>query len=116
MNTFVFTSAEVEIPHVLDFYHPSQVSLRNLARTGGYGGIKHCLIPSPKHVLLNKDEHGNLISKVYAEEQKPADMMRILGYTTDKKENAWEVQPLTEAAKPLEIPPGTPVNLASTVS
>ena len=28
----------------------------------GYGGIKHCLIPSPKHVIIDKDEDGNLIA------------------------------------------------------
>lgn len=46
----------------------------------GFGGIKHCLIPSPKHVILNKDESGNLTSKVFAEEQTSEDMLKILGY------------------------------------
>tara|TARA_A100001011_G_scaffold91145_1_gene95787 strand:- start:204 stop:593 length:390 start_codon:yes stop_codon:yes gene_type:complete len=46
----------------------------------GYGGIQHCLIPSPKHVIINKDTEGNLISELFAEEQKSEDMLRILGY------------------------------------
>jgi len=46
----------------------------------GYGGIKHCLIPSPKHVIIDKDEKGNLIDYVYREEQSAQDMFRILGY------------------------------------
>ena len=25
----------------------------------GYGGIKHCLIPSPKHVIVNMIKTGN---------------------------------------------------------
>ncbi|MFA5435930.1 MAG: arginine decarboxylase, partial [Candidatus Neomarinimicrobiota bacterium] len=25
----------------------------------GYGGIKHCLIPSPKHVIIDRDDKGN---------------------------------------------------------
>ena len=70
----------------------------------GYGGIKHCLIPSPKHVLLNRDENGNLVSKVYAEEQKPSDMLKILGYSSDKKESAWEVQMPADTATPVEVP------------
>jgi arginine decarboxylase len=46
----------------------------------GYGGIKHCLIPSPKHVLLDKDSKGNLTDKLYKEEQNADSMLSILGY------------------------------------
>jgi arginine decarboxylase len=46
----------------------------------GYGGIKHCLIPSPKHIVIDRDETGNFVTKVYREEQKAEDMLRILGY------------------------------------
>ena len=48
---------------------------------GGYGGIQHCLIPAPKHVIINKDPEGSVISKLFAEEQKNEDMLKILGYT-----------------------------------
>jgi len=46
----------------------------------GFGGIKHCLIPSPKQVIVYKNEQGNLVDELYREEQKAEDMMRILGY------------------------------------
>ena len=46
----------------------------------GYGGIKHCLIPSPKHVLIYKDEQGNVVDMLYKEEQRAEDMLKILGY------------------------------------
>ncbi len=46
----------------------------------GYGGIKHCLIPSPKHILVNRDENGKIFSSVFAEEQKAESMLEILGY------------------------------------
>ncbi|MEO5583220.1 MAG: arginine decarboxylase, partial [Saprospiraceae bacterium] len=46
----------------------------------GYGGIKHCLIPSPKHILVDRDEQGNLVDRVYLEEQKAEDMLKILGF------------------------------------
>ena len=46
----------------------------------GYGGIKHCLIPSPKHVIIEKDKNGKLIDWVYAKEQTAASMLKILGY------------------------------------
>jgi arginine decarboxylase len=47
---------------------------------GGYGGIQHCLIPAPKHVLLDKDKDGNLITEVFAEEQGHEGMLKTLGY------------------------------------
>ncbi|MEX0987644.1 MAG: arginine decarboxylase [Bacteroidales bacterium] len=46
----------------------------------GYGGIKHCLIPAPKHVIIDRDDKGNIIDYVYREEQSADDMFKILGY------------------------------------
>jgi arginine decarboxylase len=46
----------------------------------GYGGIKHCLIPSPKHVIIEYDKSGKLIDWVYAKEQTAQSMLKILGY------------------------------------
>ncbi|MGK0369513.1 MAG: arginine decarboxylase, partial [Bacteroidia bacterium] len=46
----------------------------------GQGGIKHCLIPSPKKILLYKDAEGNIIDELFAEEQNVESMMKILGY------------------------------------
>ncbi len=63
-------------PLYLGFFHTGayQDSL------SGYGGIKHCLIPSPKHVLIYKDNKGNLVDVLYQEEQKADQMLKILGY------------------------------------
>lgn len=47
---------------------------------GGYGGLQHCLIPTPKHILIDKDENGNISTKVFAEQQKASEMLEILGY------------------------------------
>ena len=46
----------------------------------GYGGIKHCLIPSPKHIIVEKDKNGKLVDWVYAKEQSAMSMLKILGY------------------------------------
>lgn len=46
----------------------------------GYGGIKHCLIPSPKHIIVEKDKNGKLVDWVYAKEQTAQSMLKILGY------------------------------------
>ena len=46
----------------------------------GYGGIKHCLIPSPKHIVIGHDKNGKLVDWVYAKEQTAQSMLKILGY------------------------------------
>lgn len=46
----------------------------------GYGGIKHCLIPSPQHILIDKDKNGKLVDWVYARQQSAQSMLKILGY------------------------------------
>ena len=46
----------------------------------GYGGIKHCLIPSPKHIIVEKNKAGELETWVYAKEQTAQSMLKILGY------------------------------------
>ncbi len=47
---------------------------------GGYGGIQHCLIPAPKHILIDLDDEGNLKYEVFATEQNVDSMLNILGY------------------------------------
>lgn len=47
---------------------------------GGYGGIQHCLLPSPKIVIIDKDEDGELYPKLFAKEQSYKSMLKILGY------------------------------------
>ena len=63
-------------PLYIGFFHTGayQESL------GGYGGIQHCLIPAPKHVLINRDEKGEIHSKLFAPEQESAGMLHLLGY------------------------------------
>jgi arginine decarboxylase len=76
-------ASEVFLPRIHDgeqlyigFFHTGayQESL------GGYGGIQHCLIPAPKHILIDKDEQGKIVTRVFAQEQTSETMMKILGY------------------------------------
>lgn len=46
----------------------------------GYGGIKHCLIPSPQHILIDKNENGEIEHRLFAEQQTSKEMLKILGY------------------------------------
>ena len=47
---------------------------------GGYGGLQHCLIPQPKHLIISKNNEGKLEYKVFKEKQTPNDFLKILGY------------------------------------
>lgn len=47
---------------------------------GGYGGIQHCLIPAPKHVIIDRAEDGTITHQVFAPEQSNESMLKILGY------------------------------------
>ncbi|MEZ5084225.1 MAG: hypothetical protein R2750_12385 [Bacteroidales bacterium] len=47
---------------------------------GGYGGIQHCLLPAPKHVIIDKTEDGDYTTKLFAKEQSYKSMLKILGY------------------------------------
>lgn len=47
---------------------------------GGYGGLQHCLIPQPKHIIISKNKENKLEFKVFKEKQTPQDFLKILGY------------------------------------
>jgi arginine decarboxylase len=46
----------------------------------GYGGIQHCLIPAPKHVVISRDANGDWNTRLFAKEQSYKSMLKILGY------------------------------------
>jgi arginine decarboxylase len=73
-------SSKDKEPLYLGFFHTGAYQ----DSISGYGGIKHCLIPAPKHVIIDRDEKGNIIDYVYREEQSAQDMFKILGY--DRKD------------------------------
>lgn len=47
---------------------------------GGYGGIQHCLIPNAQHVIIDRDEQGNVTTKLFNKEQTAEQVLDILGY------------------------------------
>ncbi|MBJ2172964.1 arginine decarboxylase [Aureibaculum sp. A20] len=47
---------------------------------GGFGGLQHCLIPQPKHILIDKDSDGNITTKLFSQQQTHTDFLKILGY------------------------------------
>jgi arginine decarboxylase len=67
---------EQEEPQYVGFFHTGayQESL------GGYGGIQHCLIPAPKHVIIDRDENGEIVTRLFSKEQSYKSMLKTLGY------------------------------------
>lgn len=68
---------EGDEPLYLGFFHTGAYQ----DQISGYGGIKHCLIPSPKHVIISYDKNGKLVDWLNAKEQSAQSMLKILGYT-----------------------------------
>jgi len=75
-NAVFLPKLQLETPQYIGFFHTGayQESL------GGYGGIQHCLIPAPKHILIDRDEDGEYFTKLFAKEQSHKSMLKILGY------------------------------------
>lgn len=79
MNQEIFLPAyesDKEDPLYLGFFHTGAYQ----DAISGYGGIKHCLIPSPKQIIIGRDEKGNIIDRLYRDEQTADQMLKILGY------------------------------------
>ena len=75
-----YDSHKEKEPLYLGFFHTGAYQ----DSISGYGGIKHCLIPSPKHVIIDRDSNGNFTDRVYRNEQSSDEMFKILGYNTEE--------------------------------
>jgi len=69
-------SEEEDEPLYVGFFHTGAYQ----DAISGYGGIKHCLIPAPKHIIVDRDEHGRYVDFVLRDEQRVEQMLSILGY------------------------------------
>lgn len=47
---------------------------------GGYGGLQHCLIPQPRHILVDKDENDNVVTRIFKDSTESQQFLEILGY------------------------------------
>ncbi len=64
-------------PQYIGFFHTGAYQ----ESIGGYGGIQHCLTPAPKHVVIERDEDGEIRTRLFAKEQSYKSMLKILGYS-----------------------------------
>lgn len=76
VNAIYAPKFDPERPLYLGFFHAGAYQ----ESVGGYGGIQHCLTPAPKMVLIDKNEDGKIVSRLFAKEQSQQSMLKILGY------------------------------------
>jgi len=69
-------SEEKDEPLYLGFFHTGAYQ----EALSGYGGLKHCLLPSPRHILIDKNYYGEFTDWEVFQEQDADSMLRILGY------------------------------------
>lgn len=76
MNAIYLPKYKKEKPLYIGFFNTGAYQ----ETIGGFGGLQHCLIPAPKHILIDKDEKGNITTKLFSNQQKSEDLLKILGY------------------------------------
>jgi arginine decarboxylase len=67
---------EADDPLYVGFFHSGAYQ----ESVGGYMGVQHCLVPAPKHVIVDLDEDDNIQTRLFASEQSSESMLKILGY------------------------------------
>jgi arginine decarboxylase len=80
MNAIYLPKFKKERPLYVGFFNTGAYQ----ETIGGFGGLQHCLIPQPKHILIAKDVEGNIKTRVFAEQQTAGDFLSILGYGKPK--------------------------------
>jgi arginine decarboxylase len=76
VNAIFLPKFNKETPLYIGFFHTGAYQ----EALGGYGGIQHCLIPSPKHIIITLDENDDYVTKLFAKEQSAVSMLKNLGY------------------------------------
>jgi arginine decarboxylase len=76
MNAIYLPKYNKEKPLYIGFFNTGAYQ----ETIGGYGGLHHCLIPEPKHLLIDHDENGEIKTSVFSEQQTADAVLKILGY------------------------------------
>ncbi len=76
MNAIYLPKFKKEKPLYIGFFNTGAYQ----ESIGGFGGLQHCLIPTPKHLLIDRDKDGKLVTKLFSEQQKASELLKILGY------------------------------------
>ncbi len=77
MNAIYLPKYNKEEPLYIGFFNTGAYQ----ETIGGFGGVQHCLIPQPKHVIIDRDQEGNLNTSIFSKQQTSAEILSILGYS-----------------------------------
>lgn len=83
MNAIFLPKYRKEKPLYIGFFNTGAYQ----ETIGGFGGLQHCLIPTPKHILIDRDKNGKLVTELFAQQQDYQGVLRTLGYDIEE-ENA----------------------------
>ena len=72
----VFLPKIDENPLYIGFFHTGAYQ----ESIGGFGGLQHCLIPTPQHIIIDKKANGEIVHQSFAEQQKSETVLKTLGY------------------------------------
>lgn len=76
MNAIYLPKFSSEKPLYIGFFNTGAYQ----ETIGGFGGLQHCLIPQPKHILIDRDEKGEIVTKLFSEQQTSEKLLSLLGY------------------------------------
>ncbi|WP_185860682.1 type III PLP-dependent enzyme domain-containing protein [Blattabacterium cuenoti] len=76
MNAIYLPCFHQKIPLYIGFFNTGAYQ----DTISGYGGVHHCLIPQPIHILIDHDEKDNFVYKIFRKSQRPEEVLKILGY------------------------------------
>jgi len=83
LNAVFLPKITEETPQYIGLFHTGAYQ----ESIGGYGGIQHCLIPAPKHVIIDREitensenTEGEIVTKLFGKEQSYKSMLKTLGY------------------------------------
>ena len=76
MNAIYLPKFKKEQPLYIGFFNTGAYQ----ESIGGFGGLQHCLVPSPKHILIDRDSQGKITTEIFAAQQTSEQLLGILGY------------------------------------
>jgi arginine decarboxylase len=76
INAIYLPRYQKDRPMYIGFFHTGAYQ----ETVGGFGGLQHCLIPCPKHIIISKNGNGALDFEVFEEEQSSEKVLKLLGY------------------------------------
>ncbi|OFX79697.1 MAG: arginine decarboxylase [Bacteroidetes bacterium GWE2_29_8] len=75
-NAIFLPKFDNDIPLYVGFFHTGAYQ----EALGGYGGIQHCLQPAPKHITIDRDANGEIVTRLFGKEQSYKSMLKVLGF------------------------------------